>query len=47
MAQQILNPNSLAPDDRLGDTPWDYTAKINSNTTELYDRVRELVDVVF
>ncbi len=39
MAQQILNPNSLAPNDKLGDTPWDYTAKINDNFTELYSSV--------
>jgi hypothetical protein len=36
MAQQILNPNSLAPNDKLGDTPNAYTAKINDNFTELY-----------
>ena len=36
MTQQILNPNSTAPNDKLGDTPFDYTTKINANTTELY-----------
>lgn len=36
MAQQRLNPNSLAPDDKLGDTPWDYTNKINDNFDELF-----------
>ena len=39
MARQILNPNSSAPNDRLGDTPFDYTAKLNANTTELYANV--------
>ena len=36
MARQILNPNSLAPNDKLGDTPWDYTVKLNEMTAELY-----------
>ena len=36
MTQQILNPNSLAPNDKLGDTPFAYTAKLNDNFTELY-----------
>jgi hypothetical protein len=36
MAQQILNPNSLAPNDKLGDTPNAYTAKINDNFTQLF-----------
>ena len=39
MAQQILNPNSLAPNDGLGDTPNAYTGKINSNFTELFGLV--------
>ena len=42
MAQQILNPNSLAPNDRLGDTPWDYTAKLNGNFTENYNSIASL-----
>jgi len=37
MTQQILSPNSLAPNDKLGDTPFDYTGKINNNFTELFD----------
>jgi hypothetical protein len=36
MARQVLNPNSLAPNDKLGDKPWDYTVKLNSMTDELY-----------
>lgn len=36
MARQVLNPNSLAANDKLGDTPFDYTAKLNSMTAELY-----------
>ena len=36
MARQVLNPNSAAPNDKLGDTPWDYTGKLNSMTEELY-----------
>lgn len=36
MARQILNPNSLSPNDKLGDTPWDYTKKLNEMTAELY-----------
>ena len=36
MAQQILNPNSTQPNDKLGDSPWNYTSKVNSNFTELY-----------
>ena len=36
MAREILNPNSIAPNDRLGDTPWDYTGKLNRMTGELY-----------
>ena len=36
MARQILNPNSLAPNDKLGDTPFNYTAKLNDMTLELY-----------
>lgn len=36
MARQILNPNSLAPNDRLGDTPFAYTGKLNDMTLELY-----------
>jgi hypothetical protein len=36
MARQVLNPNSLAPNDKLGDTPFDYTAKLNAMTLELF-----------
>lgn len=36
MARQVLNPNSVSPNDRLGDTPFDYTAKLNGMTQELY-----------
>jgi hypothetical protein len=36
MARQILNPNSLAPNDKLGDTPFNYTTKLNDMTLELY-----------
>ena len=36
MAREILNPNSTAPNDKLGDTPWDYTGKLNRMTEELY-----------
>jgi len=42
MAQQILNPNSLAPNDKLGDTPWDYTGKVNDNFTENYNSIASL-----
>jgi len=37
MVQQILSPNSLVANDKLGDTPFDYTNKINDNFTELFD----------
>lgn len=37
MAQQILNENSISPDDGLGDTPPVYTQKANDNFTELYN----------
>tara|TARA_R110000772_G_scaffold204975_3_gene315252 strand:+ start:4457 stop:5122 length:666 start_codon:yes stop_codon:yes gene_type:complete len=37
MARQELNPLSGAANDRLGDTPNAYTAKLNAMTTELYD----------
>lgn len=46
MTQQILNPNSSAPNDKLGDTPWDYTQKINSNFTELYGLIPLNVKVI-
>ncbi len=36
MARQELNPLSGAADDKLGDTPNAYTAKLNAMTTELY-----------
>ena len=36
MARQVLNPNSSAPNDKLGDTPFDYTAKLNAMTLELF-----------
>jgi hypothetical protein len=36
MARQELNPLSGAANDRLGDTPNAYTAKLNAMTTELY-----------
>jgi hypothetical protein len=39
MARQELNPLSGVGDDRLGDTPNAYTAKLNSMTAELYDDV--------
>ena len=37
MARQVLNPLSLVADDGLGDKPFDYTAKLNAMTQELYD----------
>lgn len=37
MARQVLNPNSVSPNDKLGDTPFDYTAKLNAMTLELYE----------
>jgi len=46
MAQQILNPNSTQPNDKLGDTPWDYTAKINSNFSQLFSNNLDSVIVV-
>lgn len=36
MTQQTLNPNSITPNDKLGDTPSAYTTKINANFTEVY-----------
>lgn len=42
MARQILNPNSVAPNDKLGDNPWDYTEKLNAMTTELYAAVASI-----
>ena len=47
MAREVLNPNSTAPNDKLGDTPWDYTTKLNNMTLELYDRTEpgEIIDV--
>ncbi len=39
MARQVLNPNSSAPNDKLGDTPAVYTEKINANFTEVYNDV--------
>ena len=36
MAQQFLNPASSAPNDKLGDTPYSASDKINDNFTELF-----------
>ena len=36
MTRQVLNPNSLAPNDKLGDTPENYTTKLNAMTLALY-----------
>ena len=36
MARQELNPLSNSADDRQGDTPNAYTAKLNAMTTEIY-----------
>ena len=46
MAKQILNPNSVSPNDKLGDTPWDYTTKLNSNFDELYKSSVSIKQVV-
>lgn len=46
MAQQILNPNSVSKNDGLGDKPWDYTAKINDNFTEIYGSIGGLGNVI-
>lgn len=37
MSRQVLNPNSLVANDKLGDNPFAYTAKLNAMTLELYD----------
>lgn len=42
MAREVLNPNSTQPNDKLGDTPWDYTGKLNRMTEELYSLVGDL-----
>jgi hypothetical protein len=36
MARQVLNPLSGAANDKLGDTPYNYTVKLNAMTLELY-----------
>ncbi len=47
MARQILNPNSLAPNDKLGDTPFNYTTKLNDMTAELYafNQTTNIIDI--
>lgn len=47
MAREVLNPNSTQPNDKQGDTPWDYTGKLNRMTEELYDVTNSLGNIVF
>lgn len=46
MVQQIINPNSTAENDGLGDTPFAGMAKANANFTELYQAKSDLETAV-